>query len=133
VKKYRLSVCKGPECRRRGSDALFATFKSEVQRQALTEHCEVYRAGCYGLCDLGPNVVVREVDGRPKDPFSPEDYVLMGWKGEVHYAAPPPAQVPEIVSEHIANDRPVPPERLQHPEPAEAQNTEESSRSRNAK
>ena len=26
------------------------------------EHARLHRGGCYGLCDLGPNVVVRRYD-----------------------------------------------------------------------
>ena len=65
------------------------------------------RGGCYGLCHLGPNVVVRPETGRPKDPFSPEDYQLMGWEGEVHYGAMTPEKALRVLREHTGEDRPV--------------------------
>ncbi|MFL5321989.1 MAG: (2Fe-2S) ferredoxin domain-containing protein, partial [Myxococcaceae bacterium] len=63
MKKYRISVCKGPDCRRNGSDAVFAEMKSQVDSKGLQRQCEVYRGGCYGLCHLGANVVIREETG----------------------------------------------------------------------
>lgn len=107
MKKYRLSVCKGPDCRRGGADAVFATFKDKLAQAGLLPQCNAYRGGCYGLCHLGPNVVIREDIGRPRDPLSREDFQLMGWEGEVHYGAMSPAKVDRVVNEHIREDRPV--------------------------
>ena len=67
-----MAVCKGPDCTRGGSDAVFAKA-----REVAPSHCEVYRGGCYGLCHLGPNVVLREDTGGKRDPFSREDFQLM--------------------------------------------------------
>lgn len=106
VKRYRAAVCKGPDCRRNGSDAVFQELKRQVDARGLAARCEVYRGGCYGLCDLGPNLVVRE-DTRKRDPLSPEDFQLMGWEGEHHYGAMSPQKVERIVNEHLTNDAPV--------------------------
>lgn len=108
MKKYRVSVCKGPDCRRNGSDAVFAEMKERVAGAGLQRQCEVYRGGCYGLCHLGANVVIREDLPRKKDPFSREDFQLMGWPGETHYGTMTPEKVSRIVSEHLQNDRQVP-------------------------
>ena len=107
MKTYRLSVCKGPDCRQGGSDRVFAAAKEKLAALGLQARCETHRGGCYGLCDLGPNVIVREQTGRPRDPFSPEDFQLMGWEGEVHYPAMTPEKVERVVAEHIGEDRPV--------------------------
>ena len=72
MKRYRLAVCKGPDCTRGGSDAVFAKA-----RELAPSSCEVYRGGCYGLCHLGPNVVLREDPGGKRDPFSREDFQLL--------------------------------------------------------
>lgn len=106
MKKYRLAVCKGPDCKRGGSDAVYAAVKSELQAQGLADRCEATRGGCYGLCHMGPNVVIREVGGRPQDPFSREDFQLMGWEGEHHYAAMNPTKVPKVLAEHVGQDSP---------------------------
>ncbi len=102
-----MAVCKGPVCRGNGSDKVFAAAKEAVAKAGVGQRCEVYRGGCYGLCHLGANVVVREADGRPKDPFSAEDYQLMGWEGEYHYQEMTPEKVARVVAEHIAQDKPV--------------------------
>lgn len=107
MKKYRLAVCKGPNCRRGGADAVFAAFKERVAKAGLSARCTVYRGGCYGLCHLGPNVVVREDAGHPRDPFSREDYQLLGTPDEAYYGAMSVEKVDRVVAEHIGQDRPV--------------------------
>ncbi|HLL55586.1 MAG TPA: (2Fe-2S) ferredoxin domain-containing protein, partial [Myxococcaceae bacterium] len=81
--------------------------KEAVANAGLGARCELYRGGCYGLCHLGANVVVREDNGRKKDPFSPEDFQLMGWEDEYHYQEMTPEKVARVVAEHIAADKPV--------------------------
>lgn len=108
VKRYRLAVCKGPDCRRNGSDAVFAAAKEAVEKAGAQARCEVYRGGCYGLCHLGPNVVVRENTGQKRDPLSREDFQLMGWPGETYYWAMTAEKMRRVVAEHVAADRPVP-------------------------
>lgn len=108
MKRYRLSVCKGPVCRPGGSDRVFQVAKDHVASLRLTEKCQVARGGCYGLCHLGPNVIVREDVGRPKDPLSREDFQLMGWEGETHYGAMNEERMKRVVEDHILSDRPVP-------------------------
>lgn len=116
MKRYRMAVCKGPDCRRGGSDAVFQAARAEVQERGLATRCEVYRGGCYGLCDRGPNVVVREDVGRKKDPLSREDYQLMGWDGEAYYGHMSVEKIRRVVAEHVACDAPVP-ELFGSPEP----------------
>jgi (2Fe-2S) ferredoxin len=105
VKKYRISVCKGPVCRPGGSDRVFQAAQREVQAQGFAERCQVARGGCYGLCHLGPNVIIREDVGRKKDPLSREDFQLMGWEGETHYGAMTEERMVRVVAEHIGRDQ----------------------------
>ncbi len=105
MKRYRLAVCKGPDCKRNGSDAVFAAARAAVAELGLAQKCEVYRGGCYGLCHLGANAVLREDAGRPRDPLSREDYQLKGWDGETHYGAMTPEKVRRVIAEHVAQDR----------------------------
>jgi (2Fe-2S) ferredoxin len=104
MKKYRVSVCKGPDCRRGGSDAVFRRAQEDVARRGLSPQCELYRGGCYGLCHLGPNVVVRENVGRPRNPLSQEDFQLMGWPEETYYWAMTPEKVSRVVAQHVHED-----------------------------
>jgi len=70
----------------------------------MTGLCEVYRAGCYGLCHLGPNIVLRE-NPRPKDPLRREDFQLTGLAGEFHYPAMTVQKMVRVVEEHVAQGR----------------------------
>lgn len=105
MKSYRLSVCKGPDCRKGGADEIFAACRERIAKAGMSSRCEVYRGGCYGLCHLGPNVVLRENRGVPRDPLSREDFQLMGWEGEFHYAPMSVAKIARIVEEHVGKDR----------------------------
>jgi (2Fe-2S) ferredoxin len=82
---------------------VFRQACDEVSRLALKDQCDVRRGGCYGMCHLGPNVVVRENVGRPHDPFRREDYQLMGWPEESFYGAMTPLTVARLIQEHIQN------------------------------
>lgn len=101
--KFRIAVCKGPACRKGGSDAVFSAVTEALAANALSGRCEAYRGGCYGLCHLGPNVVVRVDAGRARDFLSQEDFQLMGWPGEVHYAEMTPAKAVRVVIEHVGS------------------------------
>lgn len=115
MKRYRLSVCKGMDCKANGSADVLAAAREELAQRGLVGRCELYRGGCYGFCHMGPNVVVREDTGRKRDPLSPEDYQLMGWPGEVYYSHMTPEKMRRVVAEHIEKDAPVT-EFFGHPE-----------------
>lgn len=104
MKTYRLAVCKGPNCRQGGADQIFSVCRELISRRGIAGRCEAYRAGCYGLCHLGPNVVLRE-NPRPKDPLSREDFQLMGWEGEFHYPAMTAEKIARVLFEHVCNGR----------------------------
>lgn len=107
MKRYRMSVCKGMDCKANGSDGVAAAAREELAQRGLTQRCELYRGGCYGFCHMGPNVVVREDTGRKRDLLSPEDYQLMGWPGEVYYSHMSVERMRRVVAEHIEKDEPV--------------------------
>lgn len=101
VKRYRLSVCKGVDCRANGSDAVFARANEAVRAAGVAMRCEVSRGGCYGLCHLGPNVVIRENADRPIDPFSSEDFRLTFELGEAYYWKMTPEKMSQVVARHL--------------------------------
>lgn len=74
-------------------------------RAGNSVRCELYRGGCYGLCDRGPNAVIREDRGLPKDPLGPENFQLMGWEGEHLYCQLTELKILRILEEHIGKDR----------------------------
>ncbi len=74
-------------------------------RAGNSVRCELLRGGCYGLCDRGPNAVIREDRGLPKDPLGPENFQLMGWEGEYLYSQLTELKIRRILEEHIGKDR----------------------------
>jgi (2Fe-2S) ferredoxin len=50
---------------------------------------------------------VREERDRPRDVFAQEDFQLMGWPDEVHYAEMTAERILRVVEEHIGKDTPV--------------------------
>lgn len=89
--------CGGTGCSSSGSAKIQAAFQSEIEKQGLTEEVKVVQTGCFGLCALGPVVIIY-----PDGTF---------------YSKIKPENVPEIVSEHLLKGRPV--ERLVYKEGAE--------------
>ena len=73
-------------------------------RGCISARCEAYRGGCYGLCHLGPNVILRE-NPRPRDPLSREDFQLMGWEGEFHYPGMTIEKIARVLFEHVRDGR----------------------------
>ncbi len=51
-------VCGGTGCHSSGSDKLFENFESELKAAGLADEVKVIMTGCFGLCALGPVVVV---------------------------------------------------------------------------
>lgn len=84
-----------------------AAAETAVAELGLGKRCTLVRGGCYGLCHLGPNVVVREDRPRPNDLFHQEDFQLMGWEDEVHYGQMTPESIRTVLAEHVGHDSPV--------------------------
>lgn len=80
-------VCGGTGCTSSGSDEVAERFIEEIKKAGLDKEILVVRTGCFGLCELGPVVVVY-----------PEG---------VFYSRVKPEYVPEIVEEHLLKGRPV--------------------------
>jgi len=51
-------VCGGTGCHSSGSDKLFENFESELKAAGLADEVKVIMTGCFGLCALGPVVVI---------------------------------------------------------------------------
>jgi (2Fe-2S) ferredoxin len=108
AERYRLAVCKGPNCSFNGAREVVEALRDALRSQGLEARCHLARGGCYGLCAFGPNVIVRREDTSvPVNPLDPGDFMLLGVPGEYHYSAVTAAQAARIVMEHIGKDRPV--------------------------
>lgn len=78
-------ICGGTGCTSSGSKSIQNTFAEEIGKNGLAEEVKVVQTGCFGLCALGPVVIVHP-DGTFYSRVTPED-------------------VPEIVSEHLLKGR----------------------------
>ncbi|MBQ8610888.1 MAG: 4Fe-4S binding protein [Oscillospiraceae bacterium] len=80
-------ICGGTGCTSSGSDKVAEAFENEILANGLENEVKVIRTGCFGLCALGPIVVIY-----PEGSF---------------YSRINDSDVKEIVSEHLLKGRPV--------------------------
>ena len=80
-------VCAGTGCASSKSPLIAKAFEEEIAKHNLEGEVQIVRTGCFGLCALGPIVVIY-----PEASF---------------YSTVQIEDVPEIVSEHLLKGRPV--------------------------
>lgn len=102
-RRFRILVCRGPECGdRRGSRAVYDAFRAELDQAGLTDSCELGWQSCFGRCTQGPNCLVREVVAQAV----PSRFMfaqLPGPRGATAlYNHLDAVKVAEVVSEHVA-------------------------------
>ncbi len=78
-------VCGGTGCTSSGSQQIIDTLEQEIKKAGLSEEVKVVKTGCFGLCALGPIMIVY-----PEGSF---------------YSMVKPEDIPEIVSEHLLKGR----------------------------
>ena len=78
-------ICGGTGCTSSGSVAIQEAFKEQIEANGLAEEVKIVQTGCFGLCALGPVVIVYP-DGTFYSRVTAED-------------------VKEIVSEHLLKGR----------------------------
>ena len=77
--------CGGTGCTSSGSPKIQAAFEAAIEKNGLAEEVKVVQTGCFGLCALGPVVIIYP-DGTFYSNVTEED-------------------VEEIVSEHLLKGR----------------------------
>lgn len=80
-------VCKGGDCKKRGSKEVQKALKDELRSAGMNRDVRMDSVGCLGLCKHGPNVVV---------------YPSGTW-----YLGVIEGDAPEIVDGHLKNGEPV--------------------------
>ncbi|MBE6600363.1 MAG: NADH-quinone oxidoreductase subunit F, partial [Ruminococcaceae bacterium] len=80
-------ICGGTGCTSSGSLALKAELEKELAAKGLEEEIKIVITGCFGLCALGPIMIVY-----PEGTF---------------YSMVKPEDISEIVEEHLLKGRPV--------------------------
>ena len=83
--RSQILICGGTGCTSSGSNALEAEFTAKIAENGLAEEVKVVKTGCFGLCALGPVVIVYP-DGTFYSKVKKED-------------------VAEIVTEHLLKGR----------------------------
>lgn len=78
-------VCGGTGCTSSNSEQIIEKLKEEIAKNGLEKEVNVIRTGCFGLCELGPIMVVY-----PEGSF---------------YSRVNVEDIPEIVSEHLLKGR----------------------------
>ena len=78
-------VCAGTGCTSSKSEEIIQELEKEIKGQGLEKEINVIRTGCFGLCALGPIMIVY-----PEGAF---------------YSRVTPEDIPEIVSEHFLKGR----------------------------
>ena len=80
-------VCGGTGCTSSGSANIIKTLEEEIEKNGLKDKVNVIKTGCFGLCALGPIMIVY-----------PEG---------VFYSKTESEHIPEIVEQHLKNGEPV--------------------------
>lgn len=78
-------VCGGTGCTSSGSEQICTVLEQEIQKQGLEKEVKVIKTGCFGLCALGPIMIVY-----PEGSF---------------YSLIKTEDIPEIVTEHLLKGR----------------------------
>ncbi|WP_423246980.1 NADH-ubiquinone oxidoreductase-F iron-sulfur binding region domain-containing protein [Thermohalobacter berrensis] len=87
MNKYHILVCTGAGCISSRSNSVHKKLDKEIKKRKLQEKVKVFKTGCFGLCKLGPIVVVH-----PDRTF---------------YTKVDPKDVDEILEMHIEKGQPV--------------------------
>ncbi len=78
-------VCGGTGCTSSNSQAIIEALETQIAEKGLSEEIKVIRTGCFGLCALGPIMIVY-----PEGSF---------------YSQVKVEDIPEIVEEHLLKGR----------------------------
>ncbi len=78
-------ICGGTGCTSSGSEQVLNTLQAEIDKNGLNAEVQVVKTGCFGLCALGPIMIVY-----PEGSF---------------YSMVQVDDIPEIVSEHLLKGR----------------------------
>ena len=83
--KKHVLVCGGTGCTSSGSAKIIETLQAEIEKHGLEKEVKVVKTGCFGLCALGPIMIVY-----PEGSF---------------YSMVKEEDIPEIVAEHLAEGK----------------------------
>ena len=100
MKKYRIVVCRGPECGdRRESAALHTSLVELLRQRGLEGRVDLGWQSCFGRCRQGPNVLVRPI--QPNEGRFLFAAMPLGGPGSALYNGVGPGDLLRILEEHI--------------------------------
>lgn len=116
-RRYRIVICRGPECGdRRGSASLQAAFREALDARGIgapgtpsvpgTPIVELAWQSCFGRCTQGPNVLVRELVEASGPTLGTGFATLPGPRGVTAlYNHTDAERAERIVNEHVCQGR----------------------------
>ncbi len=87
AKEYIITICDGTGCIQKGNAEIRKALEQQIKDRNLTDDVHIHLSGCLGMCEKGPVVVINP--------------------GYTVYGSVTPADIQEIVEEHLVNGRPV--------------------------
>lgn len=105
MKRYRLLVCRGPECGETCNSAeIHAAFVAGIRRAGLEGAVELGWQSCFGRCRQAPNVMVRLI--RPGErTFLLAVAPVFAAPGAALYSGVRPEDATRILEEHVLAGR----------------------------
>ena len=80
-------ICKGGDCKKRGSKTVRGTLKDELRAQGMNRDVRIDSVDCLGLCKHGPNLII--------------------YPGGTWYLGVTENDIPELVQDHLKDGDPV--------------------------
>jgi len=106
-RRYRILVCRGPECGdRMGSAEIHAAFVEAIRRRSVEARVELGWQSCFGRCRAAPNVLVRPINPNERRMLI-ATAPLAGGPGTAFYSGVRPADALRIIDEHVVGGRPI--------------------------
>jgi NADP-reducing hydrogenase subunit HndC len=104
---FKIVVCRGPECGdKRGSRSVYDALQDAVSVRCADGRATLDWHSCFGRCTLGPNVLVREILGKPEE----QRFLFAPTRGARRsraalYNGVTPDDALELIDEHVVRGR----------------------------
>jgi (2Fe-2S) ferredoxin len=108
AERYRIVVCRGPECGdRRDSATLYAELARLIAARNLVGRVELEWQSCFGRCQSGPNILVRLVTAADESPLRMSVLLPSANGDAVLYNDVRLEELARILEDHVIGGRPV--------------------------
>jgi (2Fe-2S) ferredoxin len=104
-KRFRIVVCRGPECGDRlNSSTIHAAFVEAIRQRGLEGRCELGWQSCFGRCRQGPNVLIRVINPAEQRFLFAMAPIATG-SGAALYNGVSPGDCGRLLDEHVVAGR----------------------------